>query len=95
MMSELLKLKLEELTFYIAVARFIAIEQSYKDVEALQGVKKQTQLICYASQNLVRSRNLRKRLSLQRKGVPPPLKRRVIEVATAVWEIMIIKVVRF
>ena len=37
MMSELLKLKLEELTFDIAVAKCIAIEQSYKDVEALQG----------------------------------------------------------
>ena len=36
MMSELLKLKLEELTFDIAVAKCIAIEQSYKDVEALQ-----------------------------------------------------------
>ena len=95
MMSELLKLKLEDLTFDIAVAKCIAIEQSYKDVEALQGVKKQTQLICYPSQNLVRSRNLRKRLSLQKKGVPPPLKSRAIEVATAVWEIMIIKVVRF
>jgi len=31
MMSELLKLKLEELTFDIAVAKCIAIEQSYKD----------------------------------------------------------------
>ena len=39
MMSELLKLKLEELTFDIAVAKYIAIEQSYKDVEALQGGK--------------------------------------------------------
>ena len=39
MMSELLKLKLEELTFDIAVAKCIAIEQSYKDVEALQGSK--------------------------------------------------------
>ena len=39
MMSELLKLKLEELTFDIAVARCIAIEQSYTDVEALQGGK--------------------------------------------------------
>ena len=38
-MSELLKLKLEELTFDIAVAKCIAIEQSYKDVEALQGGK--------------------------------------------------------
>ena len=39
MMSELLKLKLEELTFDIAVAKCIAIEQSYRDVEALQGGK--------------------------------------------------------
>ena len=39
MMSELLKLKLEELTFDIAVAKCFAIEQSYKDVEALQGGK--------------------------------------------------------
>ena len=39
MMSELLKLKLEELTFDIAVAKCIAIEQSYKDVAALQGGK--------------------------------------------------------
>ena len=35
--QELLKLKLEELTFDNAVAKCIAIEQSYKDVEALQG----------------------------------------------------------
>ena len=35
MMSELLNLKLEELTFDIAVAKCIAIEQSYKDVKAL------------------------------------------------------------
>ena len=46
MMSELLKFKLEELTFDIAVAKCIAIEQSYKDVEALQGGKSQAQLIC-------------------------------------------------
>ena len=39
MMSELLKLKLEDLTFDIAVAKCIAIEQSYKDVETLQGGK--------------------------------------------------------
>ena len=38
-MSELLKLKLEELTFDIAVAKCIAIEQYYEDVEALQGGK--------------------------------------------------------
>ncbi|CAB4018206.1 Hypothetical predicted protein [Paramuricea clavata] len=37
MMSELLKLKLEELTFDTAVAKCIAIEQSCKDVETMQG----------------------------------------------------------
>ena len=37
-MSELLKLKLEELTYDIAAAKCIAIEQSLKDVEALGGV---------------------------------------------------------
>ena len=52
MMSEFLKLKLEQLTFDIAVAKCIAIEQSYKDVEALGGEggggggKSQTQSIC-------------------------------------------------
>ena len=33
MMSELLKLILEKLAFDIAVAKYIASEQSYKDVE--------------------------------------------------------------
>ena len=37
MMSELLKLKLEELTYDIAAAKCIAIEQSLKDVEVLRG----------------------------------------------------------
>ena len=94
MMSELLKLKIEELTFDIAVAKCIAIEQSCQDVEALQGVKSQTQSICYPSQGQARSLKLRKKLSLQRKSVSRPLKSRVIKVATAVWEIIIIKVVR-
>ena len=39
MILELLKLKFEELTFDITVAKCITIEQSYKDVEALQGGK--------------------------------------------------------
>ena len=39
MMSEILKLKIEELTSDIAVAKCNAIEQSCKDVEALQGGK--------------------------------------------------------
>ena len=93
MMSELLKLKLEELTFDIAVAKCIAIEQSYKNVEALHGVRSQTQSICYPSLDHARSLNLREKLSLQRIRVPLPLKSRVIKVATALWEIMIIKVV--
>ena len=92
MMSEVLKLKLEELTFDIAVAKCIAIEQSCKDVEALQGGKESTQLICYPSQGQTRSLNLRRKLVLQR--VPHPLKSQVIKFATVVWEIMIIKVVR-
>ena len=37
MMSELLKLKLDELTFAVAVTKCIAMEQSYKEWEALQG----------------------------------------------------------
>ena len=37
MMSELLKLELDELTLDIAVAKCIAIEQSYKNAKALQG----------------------------------------------------------
>ena len=39
MMLELWKLKLEELQFDIAVAKYIAMERSDKHVEALQGVK--------------------------------------------------------
>ena len=38
-MSERLKLKLQELTLDIAAAKWIAIEQSYKDIEALRGNK--------------------------------------------------------
>ena len=59
-----------------------------------RGVKSQTQSICYPSQGQTRSRNLRKKLSLQIKRVSHPLKSRVIKVATAVWEILIINVVR-
>ena len=60
MMSELLKLKLEKPAFDIAVAKYIASEQSYKDVEALQGVK---------SQDQARSLNLQKAFI---KGFPIP-----------------------
>ena len=98
MMSELLKLKLGELTFDIAVAKCIAIEQPYKDVEALQGVgggggKSQTQSICYPSQGQTRSLNLGRKLSLQRKS-SHPIKSLLSKVATAVWAIMTVKVVR-
>ena len=58
------------------------------------GGKSQTQSICYPSQGQARSLNLRKKLRLERKRVSHPLKSRVIKVATVVWEIMIIKVVR-
>ena len=37
MMSDLLKLKLEELTFEIAVAKYIAIVDSDKDIDVLHG----------------------------------------------------------
>ena len=69
MMSELLKLKLEKLAFDIAVEKYIASEQSYKDVEALQGVKSQTQSICYPSQDQARSLNFQKAFI---KGFPIP-----------------------
>ncbi len=42
MMPELLKLKLEELNFDTAVAECIAIEQSCKNVETMQGGRNQT-----------------------------------------------------
>ena len=93
MMSELLKLKLEELTFDIAVVKSIATEQSYKNVEALQGGKESNPVDLLSSQGQSRSLNLRGKLSLQRKRVPHLLKSLVIKVATAVWAIMIRKVV--
>ena len=40
MMSDLMKLKLEQLTFEITVAKCIAIEQSKKDIDVLQGGEK-------------------------------------------------------
>ena len=88
-----MKLKLEELTFDIALAKCIAIEQSYTDVEALQGGKSQTQLICYPSQGQTRSLNLGEKLSLQRKS-SHPIKSLLSKVASAVWAIMTVKVVR-
>ena len=92
MMLELWKRKLEELPFDIAVAKYIAMEQSDKDVEAIQGVKESIP-VDYPSQGHVTSLNLRKKLSLQRKRVSHPLKIRVLKVATALLEIMVINVV--
>ena len=91
-MLELWKLKLEELPFDIAVAKYIAMEQSDKDVEAIQGVKESIP-VDYPSQGYVTSLNLRKKLSLQRKRVSHPLKIRVLKVATTLLEIMVINVV--
>ena len=72
-MSELLKLKHEELTFDIAVAKCIAIEQSYKDVEALQAGKESNPVDLLSSQGQTRSLNLKRKLSLQPKtGSPSP-----------------------
>ena len=102
MMSELLKLKLEELTFDIAVAKCIAIEQSYKDVEALQGGKEPDPVdllesdsvdLLSQSRPVIRSLNLGEKLSLQRKSFHS-IKSLLSKVATAVWAIMTVKVVR-
>ena len=95
MMSELLKLKLEELTFDIAVAKCIAIEQSNltRMLKLSREEKSQTQLICYPSQGQTRSLNLGGKLSLQRKS-SHPIKSLLSKVATAVWAIMTVKVVR-
>ena len=95
MMSELLKLKLEELTFDIAVAKCIAIEQSYKDDEALQGSKESNPVDLSSKSKHSKKPKPKKEVKPSGKGVPHPLKSRVIKVATAVWEIMIINVVRF
>ena len=91
MMSELLKLKLEELTFDIGAVKCIAIEQSYKEVEAL--VRVRPSFFCYPSQGQTRSLNLGRKLSLQRKS-SHPIKSLLSKVATAVWAIMTVKVAR-
>ena len=91
MMSELLKLKLEKLAFDIAVAKYIASEQSYKDVEALQGGKESNPVYLLSESRPSKKPKFSESLH---KRVPHPLKSRAIKVPTAVWEIMIIKVVR-
>ena len=76
MMSELLKLKLEELTFDIAVAKCIAIEQSYKDVEALHGGKESNpvDLLESDSVDLLAQSRPDKKLKLNREAKPPEKK---------------------
>ena len=84
-MSELLKLKLEELTFDIAVANCIAIERSYNDVEALQGGKESNPCRFFIKSRPTKKTKPKKEAKLSEK------KSRVIKVANAVWEIMIKK----
>ena len=73
MVSELLKLKLEELTFDIVVAKCIAIEQSYKDVEALQGRKESDQVDLLESDpvDLLSQSRPDKKLKPRREAKPP------------------------
>ena len=73
MMSELLKLKLEELTFDIAVVKCITIEQSYKDVEALQGGKESdpVDLLESDSVDLLSQSRPVKKLKPRREAKPP------------------------
>ena len=73
MMSELLKLKLEELTFDIAVAKCIAIEQSYKDVEALQGGKESNPVdLLSKSRPSKKPKPKKEAKPSDKKGFPPP-----------------------
>ena len=76
MMSELLKLKLEELTFDIAVAKCIAIEQSYKDVEALHGGKESNPVDLLESDpvDLLSQSRPDKKLKPKREAKPPEKK---------------------
>ena len=68
MMSELLKLKLEELTFDVAVTKCSAIEQSYKDVEALQRGMEVQNPVNVLSRSKQRPRRAN---SAQTKATPP------------------------
>ena len=71
MMSELLKLKLEDLTFDIAVAKCIAIEQSYKDVEALQGGKEANPVDLLSKSKLSKKPKPKKEVkSTEKRGSP-------------------------
>ena len=73
LMSELLKLKLEELTFDIAVAKCIAIEQSYKDVEALQGGKESNPVDLLSKSRPSKEPKTKKKVTpSERKDFPSP-----------------------
>ena len=67
MMSELLKLKLEELTFDISVAKCIGIEQSYKDVKALQGGKEANPVDLLSKSKLSKKMKTKKELKTSEK----------------------------
>ena len=73
MMSELLKLQLEELTFDIAVPKCIAIEQSCKDVEALQGGKESNPVYLLSTSRPSKKRKAKKEAKpSEKKGFPSP-----------------------
>ena len=73
MISALLKLKLEEMTFDIAVAKCIAIEQSYKDVEALQGGKESNPVdLLSKSRPSKKPKPKKEARSSEKKGSPSP-----------------------
>ena len=73
MMPELLKPKLEELTFDIAVAKCIGIEQSYKDVEALQGGKESNPVdLLSKSRRNKKPKPKKEAKPSDKKGFPPP-----------------------
>ena len=95
MMSELLKLKLEELTFDIAVVKCISIEQSYKDVEALQGGKESNPVdLLSKSRPHKKPKPKKEARPSEKKSSPCPKEPGDQSCLTVVWEIMIIKVVR-
>ena len=73
MMSELLKLKLEELTYDIAVEKCIAIKESYKAVEALQGGKESNPVdLLFKSRSSKKPKPKKEVKPSEKKGFPSP-----------------------
>ena len=70
MMSELLKLKLEELTFDIPLTKCIAIEQSYKDVQAPQGGEEANPVDLLSKSKLSKKPKPKKEEAFREKGFP-------------------------